>query len=486
MGKQWLPLGTWGNISSRAVHHDAKGKPDKFEAKARYRDVDGRTRRVAAWGKTATEAENRLRAVLKTRTRLSGSAEIKPESRVSVAVELFLAEVKELGEQDVLAPGTYQTYRYQYDKNLVPRIAEVRLVELTTPRVNDVIQAIRNEIGVASAKTCKSILAGSLSLAVRHGALAANPVREIKIRGKARRRAPRALEADEREAWFELLRQDERAVRADLVDLCKFMLATGERIGEALAVTWRDVNRETGQVDCSHQIQRLKGHGLIRRRVKSAAGERILVLPRWALEMVLTRWKPGTALDSPVFPDSKGGFRDTHNVQRALRNARRPVGGQRRTELGQTLKSHRQRAGFTQTEIVAKLGWRKTRISLIETGRVRLEPDEAVALADAYRLSKRDRAALLELTELAGMRSLADEMAWVTAHVFRKTTATILEDSGQTPRRIADQLGHSRTSTTIDEYIGRKARNPEAAELLDDALRSIHEQDRQSPEGLAT
>ena len=70
----------------------------------------------------------------------------------------------------------------------------------------------------------------------------------------------------------------------------------------------------------------------------------------------------------------------------------------------------------------------------------RLEAEEAVVLADAYRLSKSDRAALLELTELAGMRSLADELAWVTAHVFRKTTATILEDAGQTPRRIADQL----------------------------------------------
>jgi len=483
MARQWLPLGTWGTISSRAVRWDKKGRAVKFEAKTRYRDVDGRTRRVAAWGKSATEAENKLRTMLKTRTRLSGSAEIKPESRVSVAVELFLAEIKELGEQDVLAPGTHQTYRYQYDKNLAPRIAEIRLVELTTPRVNDVIQAIRNEVGVASAKTCKSMLSGSFSLAVRHGALAANPVREIKIRGKGRRRPPRALEEDEREAWFELLRQDERAVRADLVDLCKFMLATGERIGETLAVTWKDLNRETGQVECSYQIQRLKGQGLVRRRVKSAAGERRLVLPRWALEMVLARWDPGLSPELPIFPDSKGGFRDPHNVQRALRNARRPVGGQRRAELGKTLKAHRRGAGFTQAQIVAKLGWRKTRISLIETGRVRLEAEEAVALADAYGLSKRERAMLLELTELAGMRSLADEMAWVTAHVFRKTTATILEDSGQTPRKIADQLGHSRISTTVDDYVGRRALNPEAAGLLDEALKGIHEQDRQRTEG---
>ncbi|MFI6675238.1 helix-turn-helix domain-containing protein [Kribbella sp. NPDC050470] len=464
---------------------DEKGRADRFEAKGRYRDYDGRTRRVAAWGKTATEAENKLRAVLKTRMRLSGSAELKAEDRVSVAAELFLAEIKELGEQEVLAPGTYQTYRYQYDKNLAPRIAEVRLVETSTPRVNEVVQAIRESVGVASAKTCKSILSGTFSLAVRHGALAANPVREIKIRGKGRRQPPRALEEAEREAWFELLRQDERAVRADLVDLCKFMLATGERIGETLAVTWRDLNRETGEIDCSYQIQRLKGQGLVRRRVKSAAGERILVLPGWALEMLNSRWKPGMSPDSPIFPDAKGGFRDPHNVQHALRDARRPVGGQRRAELGNTLSAYRRRAGLTQVQAVAKLGWRKTRISLIETGRVRLDAEEAVALADAYGLSRSDRTALLELTELAGMRSLADEMAWVTAHVFRKTTATILEDSGQTPRRIADQLGHSRTSTTMDDYVGRKARNPEAARHLDDALRAIHEQDRPSPDDLA-
>jgi transcriptional regulator with XRE-family HTH domain len=158
----------------------------------------------------------------------------------------------------------------------------------------------------------------------------------------------------------------------------------------------------------------------------------------------------------PIFSDSKGGFRDLHNVQKAFRDARRPVGSHRRQDLGRTLRDHRRDAGFTQNQVVAKLGWRKTRISLIETGRVRLAAKEAVVLADAYGLSRADRTALLELTELAGMRSLADELAWVTAHVFRKTTATILEGAGQTPREVADQLGHAQTSTTIDDYFGRR------------------------------
>jgi site-specific recombinase XerC len=245
---------------------------------------------VTAWGDTASQAENRLRTILRTRQRIGDVGGLTSSDRVSAAAELFLAEVQDLVGQDALSPGTYQTYRYQYDKNLEPRIGAFRLLEATTPRVNDVIKAIRNEVGAASAKTCKSILTDTFALAVTHGALTANPVREIKIRATSPRRLPRAPEVDEREQWFELLRQDERAVKADLVDLTKFMLATGERIGESLAVTWRDLNRETEEIDCSHQIQRIKGQGLVRRRVKSAAGDRIMVLPGWALEMLLARW----------------------------------------------------------------------------------------------------------------------------------------------------------------------------------------------------
>ena len=485
MAREPFPLGTWGSIAVRPCKRDSRGRVVKFEASGRYRDLDGRTRQVTAWGGSAGEAENNLRAKFKARRIVAESVELKSTDRVSIAAELFLAEVKDKVEQDALAPGTYDTYRYQYDKNLEPRIGELRLIEATIPRVNKVIVKIRDEIGVASAKTCKSILTGTFGLAVRHGAISSNPVREIKIGGKSKRKRPRALEKEEREQWFELLEQNARAVRADLVDLCKFMLATGERIGECLAVSWEDLNWTTGEIDCSHQIQRIKGHRLIRRRVKSAAGERILGLPQWALDMLTTRWMPGTPLDSPIFPSSEGGFRDPHNVQKALREARRPVGGERRQELGRVLQQHRRNAGLKQTDVVTKLGWRKTRVSLIETGRVRLDPGEATELADLYRLSRADRTSLLELTELAGMRSLADELGWVTAHVFRKTTATILEESGQSPRQIADQLGHAQTTTTMDDYVGRRARNPEAARHLEQALRDIHQQGRQTPEGPA-
>ena len=45
------------------------------------------------------------------------------------------------------------------------------------------------------------------------------------------------------------------------------------------------------------------------------------------------------------------------------------------------------------------------------------------------------------------------------SHTFRKTVATLLDDSGASARMVADQLGHSRVSMTQDVYLGRKAKN---------------------------
>jgi integrase len=55
----------------------------------------------------------------------------------------------------------------------------------------------------------------------------------------------------------------------------------------------------------------------------------------------------------------------------------------------------------------------------------------------------------------------------VTSHVFRKTCATILDTAGQTPRAVADQLGHAQVSMTQNYYFGRRIVNPAAADALD-------------------
>lgn len=111
-----------------------------------------------------------------------------------------------------------------------------------------------------------------------------------------------------------------------------------------------------------------------------------------------------------------------------------------------------------------------THMELVETGRVRLEPEELTALADLYRLRGAARSSLLALGREASQPSDADALDWITSHTFRKTTATILDDAGQSARQIADQLGHARPSLTQDVYMGRRSKNPAAEAALDAAL----------------
>ncbi|WP_461145141.1 site-specific integrase [Salinifilum aidingensis] len=55
---------------------------------------------------------------------------------------------------------------------------------------------------------------------------------------------------------------------------------------------------------------------------------------------------------------------------------------------------------------------------------------------------------------------------WVTFRTFRRSVATVLDEAGLSAREIADQLGHSKVSTTQDVRTGRRVRSHRAAEAL--------------------
>jgi integrase len=86
-------------------------------------------------------------------------------------------------------------------------------------------------------------------LAARYGALDFNPIRDVDTIESESKRKARALTDEERDAWFEQLRADRGAVAADLPDLSTFMLATGVRIGESLAVLGHQVDFVASEVE---------------------------------------------------------------------------------------------------------------------------------------------------------------------------------------------------------------------------------------------
>jgi len=384
MARAPLPMGTWGKVRVYPYHHDARGKPDTFRAETLYRDFDGRTRTVTAYGPSRTTATNKLRQRLKERSETGRQGELTPMHRFSAAADLWMEKLRGMVAEARRSPGTVDTYERQLRNHVLPALGEVRLAEATTPLIDKVVGAIKADVSPATAKSCRSVVSGVMSQAVRYGAIAHNPVREVERIEVKPSKEPRALTAEERAQLIRQLRNDEKARRKDLPDLVAFMLATGCRIGEALAVVWSQVDFELGTVEVTHTLVRVRGEGLLRKAGKTRTGERLLQLPTWAMAMLRTRFMTGARLDQPLFPDAIGGFRDPANVRRDIRDAR-----------GE------------------------------------------------------------------------EELAWITSHTFRKTTATVLDEAGLSSRVVADQLGHARPSMTQDVYMGRRAANSPAVAALE-------------------
>ena len=320
MGRPPLALGTWGEISVQATR-DPDGRIIGHRASARYRDLDGVTRVVSRRGRSASAARNSLRSALSERSRLSAAGELSGGDPFSKAADLWMVRLQRLASEGRRSPGTVQTYRGHLDHHVLPAIGSLRLREITTPLLDRFVGEVRDRVGTATARSCRSIVSGVMGLAVRHGAIASNPTRDIeRVEGRPKKE-PRALTSEERRQWFRSLREDETAVMWDIPDLSLFLMATGLRIGEVLAVLWSEVDLEEGTVEVTSTLIRIKGDGLLRKITKSKAGQRQLLLPIAATEMLRSRWLRGYRFDMPVFPNLDGGFRDPSNTRRELTRA---------------------------------------------------------------------------------------------------------------------------------------------------------------------
>lgn len=248
---------------------------------------------------------------------------VLPDTRFGKVADLWLAEVEEAVESGRRSPGTLDIYRSIYRRHVRPALADLRVREITTPVVDRALGVIKQRSS-SRARTAKIVIWGVMKLAARHGAIAYNPVREVARIDSEPRRPPRSLTAAERTAWLDAVERSAKARDWDLPDLTRMMLATGVRIGEALAVGWSEVDLDEGVVDVRWRLVRRTGVGLLRLpSTKSGRkGERVVPVPSWGLTMLKRRRLAiGPGVEA-VFPDSLGGWRGPANVRRVWRQVR--------------------------------------------------------------------------------------------------------------------------------------------------------------------
>lgn len=318
-GRPPLPIGAHGTITTVPV------SPKLYEARCRYRDADGETRKVKRTGRSASAAKNNLQAALAER-RLAAGSHITPDSRVRVAAERWFEQRRAERDAGDLAHNTLTTYEAAWRLYVEPALGGLRLREVTVARCEIWKVELRKRKGAGATKSARTVLSGVLGYAARMGAIPTNPTRDISPIPGGRKSKPRALTREERAAWLAGMEANEKAARWAIPDLTRFMLATGCRIGEALAVSWDEVDLEAGTVAIRWHLVQAAGEGLYRvRGAKSAAGDRMLRVPRWCTDMLWAR-RVDELSGWPVFPDSLGGWRSPSNVLRVLRQARDAAG----------------------------------------------------------------------------------------------------------------------------------------------------------------
>src|SRR2546421_2907526 len=121
MARPPLPIGTWGTFRTEQLG------PNRFCARARFRDYDGKTRDVEATDTTRPAAVRALKEKLRDRV-TPNDDEITRETYVSTLAELWLEEVT---AEERVAPQTISNYETSLKTSIVPAVGNLRIREAT-------------------------------------------------------------------------------------------------------------------------------------------------------------------------------------------------------------------------------------------------------------------------------------------------------------------------------------------------------------------
>jgi len=323
-GRPPTSLGTWGTIRTKQVREGV------HRARTRIRDKDGATREVTATGTTIAAAERALREKLVDRATPTQQA-ITADTTIAKLAAVWL---KYLRDEDRIEATTINEYERVLTKVVIPELGGLRLREVTTSRLDLFLVRLR-ATSLSRQRKTKVVMGAMLGLAVRHDALAVNPVQQTS-RIHREKSENRSLTLEDLDTVREALRAWTAKQRpgpkssSDMADIIDLMLATGARIGEILAVRWTDVDLDATRpsLTINGTIKSEPGKGTYRKASpKSDASVRTVVLPDFAVAVL--RRRVSTAKKNPydaVFSTRNGTWQQVNNVERRWRQIRQDTG----------------------------------------------------------------------------------------------------------------------------------------------------------------
>lgn len=276
-------------IDLSGISVNAKPRTDgRFQG---YYTRDGKKHYV--YGKSEQEVKIKIELFLQ-----NGEPKKKLNNAENKKATLTVAEWLEKWIEVYKAPNLKPTSMRQVRGALKPAFKVLGNKNLSSVNTEELQAFLLSIEGERSRDLCRSFLEQAFKKAYLRGLIKRNPCEALELK-KHKSRHRKALTRDEQKLFLKAI--EPLATRPLFV----FLLETGLRIGEALALTYDDIDFKEKTVSVNKNVVFIGGKRIVQDTPKSAAGIRAVPVPNEALQLI-ARKADGTAL---VFPYTYSGAR---------------------------------------------------------------------------------------------------------------------------------------------------------------------------------
>ena len=341
MAQNRIPRGEHGDVVVRKT-------PDGvWRARVQVRDLDGRIRSVRTTAATKGAARRQLDHLLNRRVAAATPGGVTSTTTFETLAALWIEHRTDHGKthsDGPLAAQTLAAYDAAIRLMVIPAIGHVQVRETNVILLDRLFADIEHgrphgaypqRPGGRSTRQLRAVLSGMLGLAVAHGAIPANPMRDASATSRGTAREVQYLTPVQARHLQICVRRESvrvpgrRMPNRDLQDFVTLLLGTGCREGEGLAIRLIDlldfdtdtpklhvrgtlIEPRTGFVDRLHRQDTTKNHE-----------DRILILPDTIATMLRHRLgrTPPLHSEQPIFGTRTGNWLSPANLRTRLRQA---------------------------------------------------------------------------------------------------------------------------------------------------------------------
>ena len=241
-------------------------------------DENGKAKQKSVLAKTKAECVEKLKKLQEEYTEVA-SFKVKPDMRFGDWINYWY----ENHCKPSIRPTTQKGYEEWIYVHAIPGLGHIPLNKLTQADCQKFLNEMKAngrkthrdtkgpEMAERSVRSCYHVIRMALDRAVKDGLIKKNPILGVKLPPPE----PKEMKVLSKEEIQRLLIQ---AKAEGMYELFLLELTTGLRRGEILALTWDDLNFETGELHISKQVTPVGGKNIIS-EPKTKAAFRTIILP---------------------------------------------------------------------------------------------------------------------------------------------------------------------------------------------------------------